>query len=419
MTATSSAVGAPVLVIGGGISGLTAALEASEAGHEVYLVERNTYLGGRVVQMNKYFPKMCPPTCGVEIFLKRLRTTERVHLLTDSEVAAVSGNPGAFTVTVKTRPRGVNANCTNCGACVAVCPRERPDAYNYGLSKTKAIHLPFGAAYPPRYAIDFAHCDGKSCAKCVAACQYAAIDLDEKERTKTLTVGAIVVATGWKPYDAKKLEHLAYGQAKNVVTNVEFERLVAADGPTGGKILRPSDGQPPKSVAFVHCAGSRDELHLPHCSAVCCMASFKQARYVLDQLPEAKVAHFYIDRRAPGRLEDFLQALEAEPRATLTKGKVAKITEDASGGLILEAEDTLLGKKLGFTADLAVLAVGLVPESATANFPSSWPAEPTGFLGASPGVFPAGCAKRPGDVATAARDGAAAALKAAFCGKVR
>jgi quinone-modifying oxidoreductase subunit QmoA len=417
--------GKPILVIGGGIAGISSAVEASEAGHEVYLVERNPYLGGRVVQMNKYFPKLCPPTCGVEIHLKRLRTTPRVHILSGAQVIGVTGGPGEFKVEIRVSPRGVNEKCTVCGECVAACPKDRPNAFNYGMDTTKAIYLPFGSAYPQRYAIDFANCDGESCAKCVEACSYDAIDLGEAERTETLEVGSIIVATGWKPYDAGNLENLAYGTAANVITNVEMERLASGDGPTGGKIQRPSDEKSPETVAFVQCAGSRDELHMAHCSAVCCLASLKQARYVLEQYPEARVHVFYIDVRAPGRLEDFFQELEKNERVTLTKGKVAKIVEDpATGDVLLTAEDTLLGEKIEARANLAVLAVGLDPEVKDAGFPSDWRIDEHGFLagnappdggvpeGVAPGVFAAGSAKRPGEVAACVKDATAAALKA-------
>jgi quinone-modifying oxidoreductase subunit QmoA len=416
--------GPPILVIGGGIAGISSAVEASEAGHEVYLVERNPYLGGRVVQMTKYFPKLCPPTCGVEIHLKRLRTTPRVHIRTGATVARVTGGPGAFQVELRTKARGVNASCTVCGDCEAVCPKERPDAFNYGLKETKAIYLPFGTAFPYRYAIDFDHCDGESCKKCVEACEYDAIDLAEKDCTETLTVGAIIVATGGKPYDAGNLEDLAYGASRNVVTNVEMERLAAPEGPTGGKILRPGDQKEPETVAFVQCAGSRDELHLAHCSAVCCLASLKQARYVLEQYPEARVHIFYIDVRAPGRLEDFFRELQENERVTLTKGKVAKIEEDASGKLTVTAEDTLSGEKVHAKADLAVLAVGLDPEAKAAGLPGTWKTDDHGFfpgapaanggipVGAAPGVFAAGTAKRPGEVSACVKDATAAVLKA-------
>lgn len=419
---TSDNGGAPILVIGGGIAGISAAVEASEAGHEVFLVERNPYLGGRVVQMNKYFPKLCPPTCGVEIHLKRLRTTPRVHLMTSTEVTAVTGGPGSFSVEVKTKPRGVNGKCTVCGDCVDVCPLERPNAFNYGLDRTKAIYLPFGSAYPFRFAIDFDHCDGESCGKCVEACKYDAIDLTAGETTEKIEVASIIVATGWKPYDASKIANLAYGEAMNVVTNVELERLAALDGPTGGKIQRPSDGSEPQHVAFVQCAGSRDELNLAHCSAVCCTASLKQMNYVLEQSETAKVSFFYIDRRTPGRLEDTLAALEENERVTIMKGKVAEITEDAASGKVtLMAEDTLSGEKVRCEADLAVLATGLEPEAKDAGLPAGWKVDDHGFFpasspftgdGVAPGVFAAGTAKRPGEVSGAVKDATGSVLKA-------
>lgn len=408
-----------VLVIGGGIAGLSAAVEASEAGHEVYLVERNMYLGGRVTQMSKYFPKLCPPICGVEIHLKRLRTTARVHLLTGADVMSVTGSPGAFRAEIRVRPRGVNEKCTNCGECVKVCPKERPNDFNYDMDTSKAAYLPFGNAWPFRHAIDFDHCDGASCGECVEACTYDAIDLEEKERTETIEIGSVIVATGWKPYDDAKLDALGAGKIANVIRNVEMERLAAADGPTHGKILRPSDGKEPEHVAFVQCAGSRDELHLAHCSAVCCLASLKQARYVLEQYPEAKVTVFYIDIRAPGRLETFFQELEENERVTLVKGKVARIEEDAATGNVkLTAEDAMSGTRATATADLAVLAVGLEPESKDAGLPGSWAVDAHGFLTnneAKVGVFPVGCAKRPGEVSACVKDATGAALRTIQC----
>jgi quinone-modifying oxidoreductase subunit QmoA len=289
------------------------------------------------------------------------------------------------------------------------------------MDQTKAIYLPFGSAFPFRFAIDFAHCDGESCGKCVTACKYDAIDLKEAETTEKVKVASIVVATGWKPYDANHLDNLAYGKAKNVVTNVEMERLAALDGPTGGRIRRPSDAAEPETVGFVQCAGSRDELHLAHCSAVCCTASLKQMTYVLEQSETAKVMFFYIDRRTPGRLETMLADLEENERVTIVKGKVADITEDASGKVTLVAEDTISGRKIRAEVDLAVLAIGLEPEAKTAGFPSDWKTDEHGFLpanspftgaGVAPGVYAAGTAKRPGEVSGAVKDATGSVLSA-------
>lgn len=405
-----------ILVIGGGISGLTAAVEASEAGCDVVLVERNPYLGGRVVQMYQYFPKLCPPVCGLEISLRRLRAGGRIRSLTLAEVEKITGEPGNYRATIKRHPRRVNENCTACGACVDVCPAERPNAFNLGLDRTKAIYLPFEQAHPPRFVIDGDACEGSSCAKCVEACSYNAIDLEEKARTEEIEVGAIVFATGWQPYDAARIENLGFGRYPNVITNLMMERLAAANGPTSGRIARPSDGKEIESVAFVQCAGSRDENHLKHCSGVCCAASLKQAAYVREKHPDAQVFIFYIDIRTPGRLEDFYVARQEDEKLSIVKGKAAKIVEDPSTkDLVLEAEDVLGGGRLRQRVNLVVLATGIVPSDCPVELPGGLVRDEHGFVvaeQAQSGILAAGCAKRPVDVATSVRDATGMALKA-------
>lgn len=405
-----------VLVVGGGISGISVATEAAAAGCEVVLVEKNPYVGGRVAQMHQYFPKLCPPTCGIEISLKRIRTAgDLIKIHTLAEVESISGEPGNYHVTVKQYPRFVNEKCTSCKACVDVCPEERPDAFNYGMGVTKAIYIPYESAYPPRYVIDPDTCKGTSCNKCVEACDYEAIDLNEKASTFELDVGAVVFATGWQPYDAAKIEPLGFGKHPNVITNVMMERLAAVSGPTGGKILRPSDKGEIKSIAFVQCAGSRDENYLKHCSGVCCSASLKQATYVREQYPEAQIYIFYIDLRTPGRLEDFLQARQEDEKITLVKGKVANVEEDPSGDLTVTAEDVLGGGLVRQKVNMVVLATGIVPSEIGAEVPSGFVRDEHGFLVAEqsqPGILAAGCAKRPVEVASCVRDATGTALKA-------
>jgi quinone-modifying oxidoreductase subunit QmoA len=406
-----------VLVIGGGISGITAAIEASEAGCEVVLVEKNPYLGGRVAQMNQYFPKLCPPTCGLEIHLRRIRTSPRIRCLTLSHVEKITGGPGNYKATIQRAPRFVNAKCTACGACVEACPVERPDEFNCGMSKTKAVYLPFDMAHPLRFVIDAAVCPGSECAKCVPACPYGAIELDMKPETLELEVQAVIWATGWNPFPAETIENLGFGTHPNVITNLMMERLASGNGPTGGQIQRPSDGKQVDSIAFVQCAGSRDENYLKHCSGVCCLASLKQARYVREQYPDAQIYIFYIDIRAPGRLEDFFAATEKDEKLTLVKGKVAKITEDsASGCLEVEAEDTLSNQRVSQKVDLVVLATGLVPAAAgDVEVDGGLRTDEFGFLTSEQeqaGLLAAGCAKRPTDVATCVRDATGAAMQA-------
>jgi quinone-modifying oxidoreductase subunit QmoA len=407
-----------ILVIGGGISGITAAIEASEVGCEVVLVEKNPALGGRVAQLHQYFPKLCPPSCGLEISFRRLRTSPRIQCLTLSEVEQIRGGPGHYQAIIRRHPRRVSSTCTACGACVEACPVERPDELNVGMSTTKAIYLPSPTAHPLQFVIDSAVCPGSACGKCVAACPYQAIDLDMPSETMTVDVGAVIWATGWEPFDAAKIKGLGFGQYRNVITNVMMERLAAASGPTGGKIQRPSDAQAVASVAFVQCAGSRDENYLKHCSGVCCMASLKQARYVREQYPNAQIYVFYIDVRTPGRLEDFYAQSQKDEKLHLIKGKVAKITEDAaSGDVVVEAEDILSGQRISQKVSLVVLATGIVPYAAGVQLTPGreMRRDEHGFLTseqAEAGLLAAGCAKRPMEVAACVRDATGAVIKA-------
>mgnify|MGYP005842673045 CR=1 FL=1 len=406
-----------ILVIGGGMAGMSAALEAAEAGYGAILIEREAFLGGRVARMHRFFPKLCPPSCGLELYFRRIKTNPRVSFYTQAQVKQVAGRAGDFTVTVETSPRKVvEEKCTACGECVKVCPVERNDDFNYGVGKTKAIYLPHVMAMPPKYVIDWQACRGAACGECVKACPYGAIDLDMKPETHQFRVGAIVMATGWQPYDATKLVNWGFGRFPNVVTNVMFERLAAVDGPTQGRILRPGDGKEIRSIAFVQCAGSRDENYLPYCSAVCCMASLKQVTYVREQYPEAQVHMFFMDVRSPGRYEDFYRKVANDPLVKVVRGKVAKIEQDSSSGdLLIEADDTIYGGKLRARVEMAVLATGTVPTDGKSALPGLDLAhDQYGFLLADgvPGIHPAGVAKRPMDVSGSVRDGVGAALLA-------
>ena len=403
--------GGAILVIGGGIAGLTCAIEAAEAGCEVILVEKSAYLGGRVAALHRYFPKLCPPPCGLEINFRRIQTNPRVTVFTLAEVEGLTGSPGNYEAVIRIAPRYVTSACTLCGVCGPVCPIEIPDSFNDGLVKTKSIHLPHRMAFPAQFQVERGSC-AAGCRLCVDACQYGAIDLEEQETRQTLHISSVVAATGWAPYDAARIDYLGFGAHANVITNVMMERLAAVDGPTQGKIVRPSDGKPPRSVAFVQCAGSRDQNHLPYCSGVCCTASLKQTTYLRAQYPDARITMFYIDLRTPGELENFAAKAVAETGIELIKGKVGRVEESAeNGGLLLTAEDVLQGKKIAREFDLVVLAVGMVPQSG--GLPAGMQLDEFGFAcGNNSGFCAAGCVKRPAEVSASIRDATGAALRA-------
>lgn len=408
---------ASILVIGSGMAGLTAAIEAAEMGYGVFIVEKEPYLGGRVAQINKYFPKLCPPYCGLEINFRRIKTNPRIKFRTLATVEKVSGRPGDFDATIRCSPRYVQLDrCTACNDCVEVCPAKRFNDFNLGMDTTKAIFLPHVMALPMKYTIDDKACLGAECAECVQVCKYDAIDLNMKPRTINLKAGSIVLATGWKPYDATKVDNLGFGKHRNVITNVMMERLASVAGPTRGAIIRPSDGKEVRSVAFVQCAGSRDDNHLPYCSAICCLTSIKQATYVRELYPDSKVYIFYIDIRAIGRFEDLYTQALGDEKVGFIKGKVTKIEEDAdTKDLTVVAEHILLGERIGLKVDLVVLATGMVSAASGLKMPGiDITRDPYGFILPDPesGVSVAGLATRPMDVATSARSGAGAALKA-------
>jgi quinone-modifying oxidoreductase subunit QmoA len=412
----SSASGS-ILVVGGGISGLTTALEAAEVGYEVFLVEKNPYLGGRVAQLNQYFPKLCPPTCGLEINFRRIKENPRIHTFTMAEVDKVEGSPGSYSVRITLNPRFVNDNCTACGKCTDVCPAERSNDFNLGMDMTKAIYLPFKMAFPHKFVIDSVACQGEDCGKCIDVCEYDAIDLKMKEKTIDINVGSIVWATGWSPYDATKIDNLGFGQYSNIITNMMMERMAAKDGPTAGKIERPSDKQGPASVAFVQCAGSRDENHLPYCSYICCMASLKQTTYIRERLPEAEIYIFYIDLRAPGqRYEKFYSKIKEDENVHFIKGKVAEVIENPdNNNITVVAENAVTGQKIKQEVEMVVLATGMQPNVALSKLPADLKVTEDGFLVndyEKGGMFAIGCATKPMDVVSSNQNATGMALKA-------
>lgn len=405
-----------VLVVGGGIAGVSAAVEAAESGLDVVLLEKTPVLGGRVAQLNRYFPKLCHPTCGLEINFQRIKKSNNIRIFTMATVSGVEGEKGNFTVTVKTDPRHVNANCTACGACADAAETEIPNPHNYGLDNIKSAYLPHEMAFPMRYVIDASVIGTPEADKLKAACKYDAIDLDETEQTFDLNVGAIIWATGWQPYDAANITAYGFGQVPDVINNVQMERLAAHDGPTHGNIVRPSDGEAAKKVALIQCAGSRDMNHLAYCSRICCLGSLKHAAYLREQYADAQVDIYYIDIRAHDKLDGFHQKLKNDPQVNFIKSKPAMIIEGAEGKPTVKGENTITREVYEEPYDLVVLATGMQPSTAAWTPPVELESDEYGFIVPSfddaGGHISAGVASGPIDVSMSVQSATAAALKA-------
>ncbi len=403
-----------LLVVGGGIAGLTTAVEASEAGLNIALVEREAFLGGRIARLYRYFPKLCPPSCGLEINFRWIRGNDKVQILTLSTVESIEGEAGNYKVQVRKKPRYVKPGSMDYTEWAKSCPVEFDDPFNYGLNKRKALYFPFENAFPPMWAVDERAVDDPAFREWTKGCPDDGIDLEMQPETFDFEAKSITWATGWVPYDASNLDLLGYGKHPDVITNVQMERIAAPNGPTGGKIVKLSDGSEVKSVAFVQCAGSRDRDHLPFCSGVCCTVSLKQASYVREQLPKADIHMFYIDVRTPGRLEDFYQDRQEDEKINLHRGKVAKV-ESTANGLEVTAENTLTGDLETVVVDLVVLATGMQPATKEEPPPVDVPMDENGFIvqtDEATGINGVGTNVRPLDVISALQDATGAAMKA-------
>lgn len=400
-----------ILVVGGGFSGLTAANEAAELGHDVYIVEKSPWLGGRVAQLNKYFPKLCPPSCGLEIQFQRIRKNPRIKFFTLAEVTGLTGVKGDYSVRVRLSPRRVALHNVDFSLLASALEGETPDAFELGLSKRKALYKSMPFAFPGRYVLD-AQTLSKSDAARVAGNKF--LNPVEEAREIELKVGSIVLATGWKPYDVTRLSNLGAGTVKNCISNMQMERLASPFGPSKGRIVRPSDGKTPRRIAFVQCAGSRDQNHLNYCSYICCMATLKQCLYIAEQNRDALITVYYIDLRAPGRYVNVLEKVKALPNVRFVKGKVADAVQAEGDMVRITVEDAVRGEKLTLDYELVVLATGMQPSLAGEDLPLPVPLDEDGFIagGEEAGIFAAGCARMPLDVTRSAQSGTAAALKA-------
>jgi heterodisulfide reductase subunit A len=361
-----------VLIIGAGIAGIQASIDLAQMGFQVYLVERSPSIGGRMAQLDKTFPTNDCAICILAPKMIECAGHENVHLLTYSEVVKVAGRVGDFQVSVRNKPRYVDMDrCTGCGECVEKCPRRVPDEFNINLDRRRAIYLPFPQAVPRKMTIDAEYClyltniEKGRCRLCEEVCQAGAIDWEQQEEIVELNVGAVVVATGFDPYDVSALEEYGFGSIPNVITGLQYERLVSASGPTGGELLRPSDGKHPHTVAFIQCVGSRDLSHNPYCSSVCCMFATKEAILANEHDPETNSYIFYTDLRAGGkRFQEYINRAKEEYQVTYIRSRPGIISENPeTGDPIIRYEDTTVQQVQEMEVDLVVLCQALIPRS--------------------------------------------------------
>ena len=371
LTAGESPVTKRALVIGGGIAGIQTALDIADAGFPVDIVETKPTIGGKMAQLDKTFPTLDCAACILTPKMVDVAQNENVRIFSYSEVTDVKGFVGNFEVTIKRKARFVKEDvCTGCGACTEKCPQKKvPNEFNLGMDHRRAIYIPFAQAVPKVATIDPNYCTmlqkGK-CGLCAKVCTAGAIDYQAKDEFIQEKYGAIVVATGFNPISMEKFDEFAYAQSKDVITSLELERLMNAAGPTGGTLLRPSDGEHPHTIVFVQCVGSRCEACAEkgkeYCSKICCMYTAKHAMLIRDKYPDTDVYVFYIDVRTPGKnFDEFYRRAVEEYGVHYIKGMVGKVSPEG-GKLKVQASDLLDGKQLHIDADLVVLAAAIEPD---------------------------------------------------------
>ncbi len=421
------------LVVGGGIAGIQAALELADAGHHVYLVEREPSIGGHMAQFDKTFPTLDCAACILTPRMNEVGQHERIALLAYSEVEEVSGFIGSFTVRIRKKARYVNEElCTGCGICIEKCPwKVKDEVFEAGLGTRKVIYRPFPQSVPKYPVIDREHCaffQKGTCRACEKFCPTNAIDFNQQDTYLDINVGNIVLATGFDPFDPRRIPQYGYGRLPNVFTSLEFERMCNAAGPTEGKIVLRDGKTEPKSIAIIHCVGSRDQNYNPYCSAVCCMAALKFGHLVKEKT-SAEVTSFYIDIRTPAKgYEEFYDRLLQEGMK-FVRGKVGEVTDVArlpaeEGKLIVQVEDTLLGKQRRIPVDMVVLMTALEPRhdarevglkfgiacSMEGWFTERHPKlDPVATM--TDGIFLAGVCQGPKDIPASVAQGAAAAAR--------
>ena len=431
LTAGTSPVVKRALVIGGGIAGIQTALDIADAGYEVDIVEKEPTIGGKMTQIDKTFPTLDCAACILTPKMVDCAQNEKIHIYSYSEVEAVKGFVGNFQVTIRKKARYVKEDvCTGCGLCTEKCPQKKvPNAFNLGMDNRRAIYIPFAQAVPKVATIDANYCTmlktGK-CGICSRVCTAGAIDYTQKDEHIVREYGAIVAATGFNPIRLDKFDEFAYNQSPDVVSSLEFERLMNAAGPTAGTLLRPSDGKHPKTIVFVQCVGSRCDgggKGKPYCSKICCMYTAKHAMLCREKYPDTEVYVFYIDVRTPGKnFDEFYRRAVEEYGVHYIKGMVGKVVPE-NGKLRVQAADLLDNRQLHIDADMVVLAAAIEPDASARELATMLTASMDTndfFTEAHPklrpvesptaGIFLSGTCQGPKDIPeTVAQAGAAAA----------
>ncbi len=371
LTAGTSPVTKRALVIGGGIAGIQTALDVADAGFEVDIVEKEPTIGGRMAQLDKTFPTLDCAACILTPKMVEAAQSEKINIISYAELEKVAGYVGNFTATIRKKARYIDeTKCTGCGVCTEKCPsRKGLNAFNMGLNTRGAVYIPFAQAIPNVAVIDSANCihfrTGK-CGLCEKNCSAGAIKFDQQDEYLERQYGAIIVATGFKPIDARAFDEFAYTQSKDVVTSLEFERIMNAAGPTKGQLVRPSDGKHPHEIVFIQCVGSRCSQDAtkgkPYCSKICCMYTAKHAMLVREKYPDVKVHVFYIDERTPGKgFDEFYRRAVEQYDVDYIKGMVGKVSVEGDH-LNVQGSDLLLNEQVHIKADMVVLATAIEPD---------------------------------------------------------
>ncbi|MBN2123771.1 MAG: CoB--CoM heterodisulfide reductase iron-sulfur subunit A family protein [Deltaproteobacteria bacterium] len=405
------------LILGGGIAGIQASIDLANQGLSVFLVEDKPSIGGRMAQLDKTFPTNDCAMCILAPKMIECANHERITLLTYSRLVEITGKAGDFKARIMKKARFVDEDkCVGCGACAEKCPTKVEDSFNAGLGSRKAIYKYFPQAVPSTFVIDPDHCrvlNGKKCGVCEKFCKAKAINFNQQDQELTLDVGAVILATGFDLYEVSDLKEYGWGTIKNVLTAMQFERMICASGPTHGHLKKPSDGEEPKTLAFIQCVGSRDVRHKRYCSAVCCMHATKEAMLAHEHYPNLTSTIFYMDMRAVGKgFQDYIQRARNEYAVEYIRSRPGQITEnEETGNPVIHFEDTTTRELKTREFDMVILAQALIPSNGIAQMADTvgvetdefgfvaTPSEPLDpFATNQEGIFSCGFCQGPMDV---------------------